>query len=112
MLNPNLEEEMMLAQWNKFHRLSFTFHAIGRDALSYGLAKGQVNSRNGLVRLTNNSGSTSISGIALLNFISCFVTVRQFFTISICFLRLYDLTVPFSAAALEVNITLDCGTNG
>lgn len=42
----------------------------------------------GVCELTNNSGSTSIAGVELLNFISCLVTVRQFFTGSTRFWRL------------------------
>ena len=48
-------------------------------------------------------------GVALLNFISCFVTVRQFLTDSICFRRLYESMTPDSTLALETKRTLEEG---
>jgi hypothetical protein len=103
-----LIEEMLLRQRKVRHRLGFAVHAISHDGLHW-VSCATVDSYTGL---TNSSGSTSISGMALLNFMSCFVTVRQFFTISIRFFRLYDATEPLSNPALETNITLDCGSNG
>lgn len=51
-------------------------------------------------------------GVALLNFISCFVTVRQFLTDSICFRRLYESMTPDSTLALETKRTLEEGFRG
>lgn len=60
---------------------------------------------------TNDSGSTSILGNALLNFMSLLLILRQFLTTSTLFLRWYDSMAPFLTLAFETNITLARGTN-
>lgn len=61
-------------------------------------------------KLTYVSGSTSILGIALLNFMSRFLTLRQFLTGSIRFRRLYFAIMPLSTEILETNVMEVCGT--
>lgn len=56
------------------------------------------------------SGSTSILGMALLNFMSRFLTLRQFLTGSTRFRRLYFAIAPLSTEILETNVMDVCGT--
>lgn len=103
------EKETLLPQWDVCNLPSLALFSIRHDGLSQVSTPFHILHLRPWIQLTNKSGSTSICGEALLNFISCFVTVRQFLTGSICFLRLYESMTPDSTLALDTKRTLEVG---
>lgn len=134
---PNLIKKTLLPQRQHLRRLPSTLLSIRLDSLFKSqkirqqispskppkwvgpphrpltpFQRGKKKKQGMKVQLTKVSGSTSICGVAPLNFISCFPTLRQFFTGSMRLRRLYEAIVPVSMPEAEVKRMLVLGIKG